>query len=674
MNQGPQSHSGSALPTPIVVRCRGQDINHLLTKEWLLTNRIGAYASSTVVGCNSRRYHGLLVGATHPPVSRIVALSTVMEQVTVRDNPCDLATNEFPDAFSPRGMEHLEEFRNDVAPTFVYRFAGLEVVKEIILAESANAVALRYTVRGAPVTLRLRPFAALRDFHSLRSVSQPHRVTFEAARGGVVVQDRLLAAPALHLVSQEAQFEAHPQWWYRFRYRTDISRGQEGFEDLYTPGVFVYHLDDGQSCQFTASLRDPLPMGFQTTLARRRDRLGELAAGAGPNADETQRRLAVASDAFLVQRNLPGAASSDTILAGFHWFTDWGRDAFISLPGLLLTTGRFEQARRVFGTFAAYISEGMIPNRFDDHTGTPHYNSIDASLWFIIAAERYLAATGDAAFWRQTLMPAADAVLTAYQNGTRFDIRADADGLLTGGSPETQLTWMDVAWEGRPVTPRHGKAVEVNALWHSAHRIMARRCEGIDDALAKRYADLADMIAPAFVRTFWNPQLNWLNDCVGESGPDPTLRPNQIHAVSLPHCPLRPEQQAAVVRIVTQKLLTPYGLRTLAPDDGRYRRFYSGSWESRDRAYHQGTVWAWLMGPFIEAYLKVERDKRFAAGQARQWLSAFEGHLYDAGLGFISEVFDGDGPHEPRGCIAQAWSVAEVLRAKHLVALAEEHG
>jgi predicted glycogen debranching enzyme len=375
----------------------------------------------------------------------------------------------------------------------------------------------------------------------------------------------------------------------------------------------------------------------------------------------------VATDAFVAQRSFPGTASQATILAGFPWFADWGRDAFVALPGLLLATGRFAQAREVFRTFAEHLSGGMIPNRFDDYSNTAHYNSIDASLWFIVAAERYMAATGDRGFWHDVLMPTAHAILTAYRNGTRFDIRADADGLLTGGSATTQLTWMDVKLGEEAVTPRQGKAVEVNALWYCAHRIVAERCVGIDPELSKHDAQLAELIGPAFVRTFWNQSQGCLYDCVPDGGPDATIRPNQIFAVSLPYSPLLPQQQAQVVRTVARHLLTPLGLRTLTPSDNRYRRRFGGSWESRDRAYHNGMVWPWLIGPYVEALLKTEPDQAKAVEEARRCLHAFDAHLLEAGLGSISEVFDGDAPHHPRGCFAQAWSVAEVLRAKLLV-------
>jgi predicted glycogen debranching enzyme len=482
-----------------------------------------------------------------------------------------------------------------------------------------------------------------------------------------MVRDRQRPLEALYLLAAEGRFQPAPQWWYRFRYREDLARGQDGFEDLYSPGAFVFELADGRPVELTASLGEPRPLNFDETVARKRDRIAEIVASVGQEADLTTRRLAAASDAFVVRRQFPDEPDSWTILAGYHWFGDWGRDAFAALPGLLLATGRCAVAREVFRTFAGRIVDGMVPNRFDDYSTAAHYNSIDASLWFILAAERYLQATGDLAFWRTDLMPAAQAILRAYHDGTRFDIHADADGLLTGGSHHTQLTWMDAALGEEVVTPRHGKSVEVNALWYSAHCILAWRCRKIDRELAEQCRARAARIGAALDRTFWNSQAGCLYDRVTDEEPDATIRPNQIFAVSLPHSPLRRERQASVVRVVQEKLLTPLGLRTLSPDDPRYRRRYGGSWESRDRAYHQGTVWPWLMGPFIDAYLRVHESKPFAVAQAEQWLAAFDAHLEAAGVGYVSEICDGDPPHEPRGCIAQAWSVGEILRLKRLL-------
>lgn len=655
------------MPAPFVVRCRNADTAGLLATEWLLANRIGAYASSTVIGCNTRRYHGLLVAAASPPTGRIAALSTVMEELTVGQVRYELATNEFAGVFSPRGMMYLTEFRNGVAPTFIYHADGVELRKEIMLAESANTVAIRYTVRGGAATLRVCPFAALRDFHQLRRARGDQRMTFEAAGNGVAVRDLDPAGHQLYLLAGDAKFTPGPNWWYNFLYRMDLARGQDAEEDLYTPGAFEYELADGQSCQFTASLDEPHLLDFDNTCRCRRARLAELSTSVGPAADDCTRRLAMATDSFIVGRSFGGAAPSATILAGFHWFADWARDAFLSLPGLLLTTGRFDQARGVFRTFASQLAAGLLPNRFDDRAGPPHYNSIDASLWFIIAAERYVQATDDTHFWAELLMPTACEILTAYQAGTKFGIHADADGLLAGPSNQTQLTWMDAAVGPDAVTPRDGKAVEVNALWHSAHRIMARRCAEVDPPLAGRYADRAKLIASAFRESFWNERAGCLYDCINGGRPDESMRPNQIFAVSLPHSPLPAQKQAAVVRAVTRKLLTPYGLRTLSPDDRRYQKRCTGPPDDRDRAYHQGTVWPFLLGPFVEAYLKVNRGNPLAVAQARHWLLATDDHLAAGGLGFISEILDGDTPHCPRGCIAQAWSVAEILRAKKLI-------
>ena len=657
--------STAVLDDPIVVPI-DDDPQLSLDREWLVTNRIGAYASSTVAGCNTRRYHGLLVAAAAPPGGRFMALATVMEELTVGDEMFQLATNEFSDAFSPCGTAYLAEFRNDAAATFVYHAGGATLTKEIILAEAANTVAVRYTLEGAAATLRVRPFIALRDFHRVRCAEQTHQLTFEVTDEGVTVQDLKWPDHAVYLTAGAAEFAPQGQWWYRFLYRVEIARGLEGEEDLYSPGSFVFQLQPGRSCQLSASADAPSAMDFDAAVAGRRAKTAQLAQAVGPHATRAAQRLAAATDAFVVQRNFRGAKPSTTILAGYHWFADWGRDTFIALPGLLLTTGRFDVARQVFATFASHIADGMVPNRFDDYAA-PHYNSIDASLWFIIAAERFMQAAGDDAFWRDTLMPAIDTILRAYHDGTNFDIRADADGLLTGGSPRTQLTWMDAKLGDEAITPRHGKAVEINAMWYCAHRIMAERSAPFDAERSAHYAVAADMIGRALVRAFWNDQAGCLYDCISNDQRDASIRPNQIFAVSLPHSPLSPDQQRSVLQVVTDKLLTPMGLRTLDPADGRYRGRYGNSWESRDRAYHQGTVWAWLIGAFIEAYLNVEGPRPFALEQARHWLSGFDAHLDQAGMGFISEIFDGDAPHAPRGCIAQAWSVAEVLRAKVLV-------
>ncbi len=640
--------------------------------EWLRANRLGAYSSSTAMGCNTRRYHGLLVAATHPPAGRVVALATVMEQLVLAGQPYDLATNEFPGTFSPNGWGYLTKFRDGPAVAFVYTVQDTTLTKRVLLSEDANAVLIRYELTGPVERLVLRPFTPLRDFHALRHVGEPHQMTLQAGPRQVVVTDAYQTELAVCLQSPQACFHADPQWWYRLLYRVDLARGQDALEDLYSPGRFVWEPGRRRSCTLIASLGEPTAMPYHTALARVRRRQAELLKGFR-NRPRPVRRLTAATDAYLVRRKTKSTPEGASILAGFPWFGDWGRDTFIALPGLLLCTRRFELARRVFQTYADALDEGMIPNRFDDYAGPAHYNSVDASLWFVIAADRYLRATGDEAFWQDVLRPACETILSRYAAGTRFGIRADADGLLLAGSRETQLTWMDAKLGEKVITGRWGKAVEVNALWYAAHCFLADRLRPDDPAGADRYRAMAQRIGGSFVRTFWNENFAWLNDVVNDEGVDASLRPNQIFAVSLPFSPLSPEQQAAVVQAVQENLLTPRGLRTLSPRDRRYRSRYGGSRESRERAYHQGTVWAWLIGAFIEAYLKVENAARnpAAIAQAKVWLSGFDEHLDEAGLGQISEIFDGGEPHAPHGCFAQAWSVAEVLRAKQLVAQLE---
>ncbi len=662
-----EKNEKTVLAPPISIACEVDRLSSLLKHEWLIANKLGSYASSTVVGCNTRRYHGLLIAATNPPVGRVATLSCLTEQLIVDGKSYDIGTNEFDGIFCPAGFEHLTEFRNELAPTFIYRSDKFELTKQIILAESENAVAIRYTLRGGTGELIVSPFVSLRDFHHLRRVVDSKKLAYELTDSGLTVQDHASSLDKLHLRSSVGKFYPDPHWWYNFHYRVDQARGQDCYEDLYTPGQWRIDLSDSTTADISASFTSHFIVDFDAEVSKRRARISEIVASVTPNADETTRRLAEATDAFVVRRSFPKSPASTTILAGFHWFADWGRDTFIALPGLLLSTKRFAQARQTFRTFSRYISAGMIPNRFDDYATSAHYNSIDASLWFIIAADRYLEATGDMDFWRDTLMPAANAILSGYRNGTDFGIGADAEGLLTGGSEKTQLTWMDAALGDEIVTPRHGLAVEINALWYAAHRIMAHRCVSFNKHSTAEYAARSELIGPAFCRAFWNDQAGCLYDCITEQIPDDAIRPNQIFAVSLPHSPLPPEKQARVVAVVQEKLLTPMGLRTLSPEDPRYRAHYEGSLADRDRAYHQGTVWAWLMGHFIEAYLKVNNSSSESLAQASRWLEGFDEHIRQAGLGYISEIFDAEPPHEPRGCIGQAWSVSEILRAKLLV-------
>jgi predicted glycogen debranching enzyme len=376
----------------------------------------------------------------------------------------------------------------------------------------------------------------------------------------------------------------------------------------------------------------------------------------------------VAADQFITKRRTTDENYRTTILAGFPWFADWGRDTFISLPGLLLTTGRFNEAKSVLTTFAQAADEGMIPNRFDDYGGAAYFNSVDASLWFINAAFQYFTTAGDSETFTQQFLPVIRWIVDSYHNGTRSGIHADKDDLITAGSNDTQLTWMDAKYENVAFTPRYGKAVEVNALWYNALCLLAQFYADRDIETAKRYRAMANQAEGSFCELFWNKTAGCLNDCILPDGTvDTSIRPNQIFAVSLPFSPLLPRQQKAVVNVVQEELLTPYGLRTLSPRDSRYKGIYIGSQRYRDEAYHQGTVWPYLIGPFVEAYLKVNDFSRKSKEQAAEFIEPLMQHLTeDSCLGSVSEIFDGDVPHKPRGCIAQAWSVAELIRAYQL--------
>ena len=477
----------------------------------------------------------------------------------------------------------------------------------------------------------------------------------------------------LILRCESMRFEQDAQWWNRFFYRTERQRGQDCFEDIWSPGHYKQHIDGPGRIVFWAGLfadDDPhdllAKMELETAIDAIRLHQKELFKQRPPQ-DEIEQKLFTAADQFVIERTIDNAPTP-TILAGFPWFLDWGRDTFISLEGLCLSTGRSEVAWGVLKTFAKAVSEGMIPNRFDDYGHDAHYNSVDASLWFVHAAFRYLRQTKNTSHFSHKLLPAVKWIMDSYRKGTRFGIGADTDALITGGDIDTQLTWMDARFDGLSFTPRYGKAVEVNALWYSNLCELAEYYREKNEETANFYNRLAEQVRYSFQKQFWDDDRRYLNDCILPSGkPDTSIRPNQIFAVALPHSPLSTVQQKGILEIVEKELLTPYGLRTLSPSDPRYKGQCTGPQGQRDAAYHQGTVWAFLIGPFVEAYLKVHSFDPTTKRRCRTFLSKLLDHLdNEACLGNISEIFDGDAPHHPRGTFAQAWSVAEVLRARQM--------
>ena len=630
-----------------------------LDREWLLTNGTGGFAAGTVVGCNARRYHGLLCAATLPPVGRIMALSRLAERVQMLDgNPykpaVELDLNRFGDDLSPRGDRYLRHFRLGDTVRWQYDAAGVLVTKELQLAWGQDGCRVRYhvdpTARGR-VRFTIAPFAALRDFHALRHAHDAELTADGSGQGQVVVRCGQLALTLAADGPGGLRFEAEPDWWYGHTYPTESARGLDDSEDLFTPGRFEVELDGPATVELAAWLGEDRPAAWDEALARRRERR----APPRPVPTIAQKRLSHAAADFVVRRSRPdGRGQATSILAGYPWFADWGRDTMIALPGLLLSTGRHHQAGQVLSLFAEYVDGGMIPNRFDDYTNEPSYNTVDASLWFVHAAFAYRRASRDEETFESILRPACRAIIDGYRAGTRWRIGVDdADGLVTAGDADTQLTWMDAKVGDEAFTPRHGKAVEINALWYNALRLM-----GEDDA--------ADRHAQSFVDAFWLAPHKGLADCV-RGGPggyerDEQIRPNQIFAAGLPHSPLDQEQKRAVVARVRRHLLTPMGLRSLSPQDAQYAPEYRGDMYARDKAYHNGTVWAWLIGAFLDAHLAAEGRSQEAVEQCRAWLAPLIGHLEDGCVGQLAEVFDADSPHKPQGCPAQAWSVAEVLR------------
>jgi len=645
-----------------------EPIEKWLGHEWLLTNGTGSYSSSTLAGINTRRYHGLLIAATKPPLGRVNMLAGLGETLSVEGQGVELSGWEFADLFHPGGFRYLRSVQIASDVHMLYELDRVRMEKIISLLPGRDVLVVRYRIEAEqiPWKLDLTPFVALRDFHSLRRFFVDDQMVVQGDGEHISVHDRLCDTPALHLRLEGGEFAHGSDWWYRFRYRGEAERGQDCFEDLFVPGAFFICGSGSGEAVLTAFLDDQTNVELSDHLAATPDRSIILPSGI-PTEDASIRRLLRASEAFLAGREGSDGQSRATILAGFHWFGDWGRDAFISLPGLLLLSEKYDQAREVFETFAGALSEGMIPNCFDDYDGHPTYNSVDASLWFVHAADLYLQASGDTTAWQDFFKPAICKILDAYESGTCFGIHADENGLIVCGDEKTQLTWMDVQYNGQCFTPRPGAAVEVNALWHSVLQRMAGRLKKDDPDRAKRYSVLASKVGKALGTMFWNEQGGYLYDYIWQGNPNADIRPNQIFAVSLPHSPLSCKQQESVVEVVRRHLLTPFGLRSLNSENSKYHPHYQGNLFDRDSAYHQGTVWAWLIGPFVEAYLKVHGFSPEAREETQQMIQPLLEHLNQAGVGFISEIFDGDPPHSPRGCIAQAWSVAELLRAYALI-------
>ncbi len=690
-----------------------------LRTEWLLTDGRGGFSMGTVAGVPTRRYHALLIAAMRPPVGRTALLNATVDQLIINPDspaalPVDLSSFRFAGAgerLHPDGASRLTRFTRSTQVQWVYDLPVARITRTLHLHRDRVACTLRYTVDrrrerdrvpgngsagGAALRLTVRPLVSLRDMHAL--IRRGWADTFSVAvhpdgRAARVDRDGITT----HLRTDAGAFRHDPQWWFEFFYPEDAARGQDCIEDLFSPGVFVLDLPPGEERAeflFRASTDElPAPNLEETdrdrgVRSRRLDRAASHISGRTTSASPEERSalllLIAAADDFVVSR--PAATGRGvSVIAGYPWFSDWGRDTFISLPGLMIATGRLDDARDTLLAFAAHRRHGLIPNVFNDQTGDAEYNTVDGSLWFIQAACAWREAAPDADddAWITHLLPACLDIIAHYRRGTDDNIAMDPfDKLVTAGTSATQLTWMDARRDGVTFTPRHGKPVEINALWISGLRRLAALMTREHATQAANLSDLAEAAARSFRRSFWNDQASCLFDVLTPSDsergpvawtPDASIRPNQIFAVSLPHSPLAPEQQRAVLECVKSRLLTPLGVRTLDTADARYRGRYEGNLFQRDSAYHQGTAWPWLLGPVAEAILRVgcfsatARDEAMAvlrpvlAGVSPDFAPS-QAETAGGCLGHIAEIFDGDPPQRPQGCTAQAWSAAELLR------------
>ncbi|WNZ24611.1 glycogen debranching protein [Leptolyngbya sp. NK1-12] len=649
------------------------------SREWLVTNGMGGYACGTVAGVLTRRYHGLLVAALQPPLGRTLMLTKLEEIVHYDQQVYSLSTDRWADgSVDPQGYRYIEHFALEgTVPTWRYACADALLQKRIWMQPGANTTYIQYELLRAsqPMALFVKSLVNYRDHHGcIRSWGW--QMAVERVSQGVQVTAFAEAVP-LYLLSSQAEVLTLHDWYYNFDLATERYRGLNDREDHLHAATFHLALNPGESLTIVASTApEPELNGIQALKQQqsREQKLLNLWRTSRPiGAKEPSswlHQLVLAADQFIVDRTVPASVSGavseseteglngKTILAGYPWFSDWGRDTMISLPGLTLTTGRSEIARLILRTFAQYVSQGMLPNRFPDAGEEPEYNTVDATLWYFEAIQQYYKATQDDDLLAE-LFPILAEIIDWHCRGTRYNIHLDpADGLLYAGGPGLQLTWMDAKVGDWVVTPRTGKPIEVNALWYNALRTMAKFARLLGKP-HQEYEAIADRTLARFVR-FWNADLGYCYDVLDTlDGDDASLRPNQIFAVSLPNSPLTAVQQRGVVDACSRALLTSYGLRSLASDHPDYHGHYGGDPLRRDGAYHQGTVWGWLMGPFVLAHLRVYGNPV----QARQFLEPMADHIFTHGLGTLSEIFDGDPPITPRGCIAQAWTVAEVLRA-----------
>ncbi len=682
------------------------DLSQAERREWLVTNGIGGYACGTVAGILTRHYHGLMIAALAPPNDRRLLLTKLDETVYYDGGQYSLFTNRWATGLvAPPGHRYIQHFcLEGRIPTWTFSCGDALLEKRIWMEQGENTTYVQYRLRRAQMPISIFAKVLVND-RSHHGGSVRHEWHCEPVRRGACVWSGQTGTP-LYVTSDHGRMNVCYDWHFGFQLQREYERGTGCTEDHLHLATIEATIAQGETLMIVASTQPVSAANpentsirdgdaaldrsrqhdraqldrWQTTRLTKSGETGQVGAVPSTDPDWIQ-QLVLAADSFIVERPRSDGSLGHSIIAGYPWFRDWGRDAAIALPGLTLTTGRYTLARSILKSMARFFHQGLLPNIFPDAISKASYNTIDATLWYVEAVRAYVEHTGDLTTLAD-LFPLLQEAIDWYERGTLFNIGMDTtDGLIRGGSPETQLTWMDVKIDGQAVTPRSGKAVEINALWYNALRSMAAFTVQLQSSISpistaapsrtsdlishetNHYARLADRVERSF-QFFWNPSMGCCYDTIdGPNGDDSALRPNQIFAVSLHYSPLVAARQRAIVDQCGAKLLTSGGLRSLSPDNPNYRGRYRGNVQARDRAYHQGTVWAWLIGAFAIAHLRVHDDWQ----AAQDLLAPFADRLQEAGIGSLSEIFDGDPVHRPRGCIAQAWSVAEVLRAWHII-------
>ncbi len=625
--------------------------------EWLETNGIGGFASGTVAGALTRRYHGMLTAAAKPPLGRITMLSKFEETLWIGPDVFELSANRYPGKVHPQGYEFLKEFQLDPFPKWIYEVNGLRLVKSIFMVHGINSTVCRWQMETPEddVRLELRPLVSFTDYHHLQR-RDPNFDTDVRLSDGRASMRPYADMPELFLAHNADAATETGHWYFNIELDIERERGFDFHEDLYQPVALSFGLSEPAVIIASTDADTAVDYAevYEKEELRRRKALQKRAGADSPFTGQ----LVAAADQFIVKRG-----KGNTIIAGYPWFSDWGRDTMISLPGLTIATGRLDVARQILAEYARHISQGMIPNRFPDEGDTADYNTVDATLWYIEAVRAYAEASGDEAFVRDELYEKLADIIAWHVRGTRHNIHVDTDGLLYAGGPGEQLTWMDAKIGDNVITPRTGKPVEIQALWYNALRTMADLA-GLfgHDEDRPRFSAMADLAKLSFNGVFWNEAEQCLFDVVENGHRDASVRPNQLLAISLHYPILEEKHWQPVLEKAENELLTPFGLRSLSLKDPNYVPVYKGSPFERDSAYHQGTVWGWLIGPFVDAYRRVHAESEDVEKRIGQFLAGFKEHLKEAGIGQISEIFDAEPPHTPRGCPAQAWSVAEVLR------------